>query len=95
MVGYTRVTAAAELDLTDRLDPAERAQLFQIRLSWHSDRGLSTIPDPGLRLRSPDDRAPLVVRGPVPVRGQGRSAHNSLTGVSTPIGAEPCPEPVD
>ncbi|GIH25208.1 hypothetical protein Aph01nite_35180 [Acrocarpospora phusangensis] len=50
MVGYTPVTAAAELDLTERLDPAERAQLFQIKLTWQSDQGLSTITDPGMRL---------------------------------------------
>lgn len=45
MLGYTKVQVVQTIDLTDRVDPAARTQLFRLTPTWIADRGLTVIDD--------------------------------------------------
>ncbi len=45
MLGYTKVQVVQTVDLTDRVDPAARTQLFRLAPTWIADRGLTLIDD--------------------------------------------------
>lgn len=45
MLGYSRVYLEQTVDLTDRIDPAARSQLFRVTPSWIADRGLTVLND--------------------------------------------------
>lgn len=48
MVGYVELFGAVTFDVADLVDRSADQQLLRIRRSWSTDRGLSTIEDPGL-----------------------------------------------
>jgi putative ABC transport system permease protein len=45
MLGYARLLLEQTVDLTDRLDPRDRRQLFRLSPKWIADRGLTVIDD--------------------------------------------------